>query len=38
MVKKEQDPVIKNELLNNMISLLKDKRKVLTKAEIDQLV
>lgn len=38
MVKNEEDPIIKNELLNNMISLLKDKRKVLTKAEIDQLV
>lgn len=38
MVKNEEDQTIKNELLNNMISLLKDKRKVLTKAEIDQLV
>ena len=38
MVKKESDPVIKDELLNNMMILLKDKRKVLTKAEIDQLV
>ncbi len=38
MVKNEQDEEIKNELLNNMTFLLKDKRKVLTKVEIDQLV
>lgn len=38
MVKNEQDPDVKNELLSNMLLLLKDKRKVLTKVEIDQLV
>lgn len=38
MVKNEQDPEIKNELLSNMSVLLKDKRKVLSKVEIDQLV
>lgn len=38
MVKNEQDEEIKNELLSNMTMLLKDKRKVLSKVEIDQLV
>ncbi len=38
MVKKEKDKEIKNELLSNMSLLLKDKRKVLSKVEIDQLV